>query len=609
MREVLTKSMARNIFYGGSLFFILIFVALSVHSHYYIVNVATNKATLTASVAAGKHVWERNSCINCHSMLGEGAYFAPELGNVMTRWGVADDPEAAFEVTKGWMEAQPSGIEGRRQMPQFNLSDEEIQNLTDFLMWTEHDPHAGLAPERRRLRREIMKYQTQSIAKIYFIVAMALFLVQVSGGLLAGWIYVMPNTLSELVPFNIVRMLHTNSLVVWLLLGFFGAAYFIVPEEAENEIYSPMLAYVQLAILVLGTLGVVVTYLFNLFEGSYLFGTQGREFLEQPTWVKIGIVVAALIFLFNVSMTVLKGRKTAIANVLLLGLWGLALLFLFAFYNPANLSLDKQYWWYVIHLWVEGVWELIMASILAFLMLKLTGVDREVVEKWLYVIVATALFSGILGTGHHYYWIGTPGYWQWIGSIFSSLEIVPFFAMMAFAFVMVWKGKRDHPNKAALLWSLGTATLAFFGAGIWGFLHTLHGVNYYSHGTQITAAHAHLAFYGAYVCLNCAIFTYAMPILLGRDPYNQVLNMASFWLMSGGVVFMTFTLTFAGTVQTHLQRVLGMDFMGVQDQLAVFYWMRFGAGIVVVLGAILFIYAVLVPRREVISKSAHVAAE
>lgn len=73
--------------------------------------------------------------------------------------------------------------------------------------------------------------------------------------------------------------------------------------------------------------------------------------------------MAALIFLYNVSMTVLKGKKTAITNILLLGLWGLALLFLFAFYNPGNLSLDKQYWWYVVHLWVEGVWELIMASI------------------------------------------------------------------------------------------------------------------------------------------------------------------------------------------------------------------------------------------------------
>ena len=445
-----------------------------------------------------------------------------------------------------------------------------------------------------------MKYETQKIALAYFSVALGLFLIQIIGGLLVGWVYVSPNFLSELVPFSTLRMLHTNSLIVWLLLGFFGAAYFLIPEEAEREIHSTRLAYLQLIILVIGTLGVVVTYLFNLFEGHWLLGKEGREFIEQPVWVKIGIVVAALIFLYNVTMTVLAGRKTAISNILLLGLWGLALLFLFAFYNPDNLALDKQYWWYIVHLWVEGVWELIMASILAFLMLKLTGVDREVVEKWLYVIVAAALFSGILGTGHHYFWIGTPGYWQWIGSIFSSLEVIPFFAMMAFAFVMVWKGRRDHPNKAALLWSLGCTTLAFFGAGVWGFLHTLHGVNYYTHGTQITAAHGHLAFYGAYVCLNIAIFTYALPILRGRDPYNQVLNMAAFWLMSGGMVFMTFTLTFAGTIQTHMQRIVGDYYMDVQDQLGLFYLMRFGSGIAVVLGAVLFIYSMLVVRREVV---------
>ncbi len=449
-----------------------------------------------------------------------------------------------------------------------------------------------------------MKYQTQKIAYWYFLAAMILFAVQVTGGLIAGWIYVNPNFMSELLPFNIIRMLHTNSLVVWLLLGFFGAAYFLIPEESEREIHSPTLAYLQLAILLLGTLGVVVTYVFDLFQGNWLLGKEGREFIEQPKWVKAGIVVAALIFLFNISMTVLKGRKTAITNVLLLGLWGLALLFLFSFYNPANLALDKMFWWYIVHLWVEGTWELVMASILAYLLLKLTGVDREIIEKWLYIIVATALFSGILGTGHHYYWIGLPGYWQWIGSIFSSLEVIPFFAMMSFSFVMVWKGKRDHPNKAALLWALGAATVAFFGAGVWGFLHTLHGVNYYTHGTQITAAHGHLAFYGAYVAVNLAIFTYAFPILTNRDPYNQVLNMASFWLMTGGMAFMTFVLTFAGTVQTHLQRVMGENFMDIQEGLNLFYLMRWGSGLAVVIGAILFIYAQLAPRKEIISRDA-----
>lgn len=136
MREVLTKSMARNIFFGGSLFFIIIFLLLSLQSHRYIVTTSTDRAALTASVAHGKRVWEHNACVNCHTILGEGAYFAPELGNVMTRWGVEDDPEAAFETLKGWMEAMPTGIEGRRQMPQFNLSDEDIRGLSDFLIWT-----------------------------------------------------------------------------------------------------------------------------------------------------------------------------------------------------------------------------------------------------------------------------------------------------------------------------------------------------------------------------------------------------------------------------------------------------------------------------------------
>ncbi|SLN21965.1 Nitric oxide reductase subunit B [Pseudoruegeria aquimaris] len=438
-----------------------------------------------------------------------------------------------------------------------------------------------------------MKYQSQKVALAYFACALALFAIQVLGGLLAGWIYVSPNFLSELLPFNIVRMLHTNALIVWLLTGFFGAAYFLLPEESEREIFSVKLAYIQLAILMVGTLGAVVSYLMGIHEG--------REFLEQPLWVKFGILVAAVIFLVNVSLTVLQGRKTAITNVLLLGLWLLSLLWIFAFINPENLSLDKMYWWFVVHLWVEATWELVMAAILAFLMLKLTGVDREVVEKWLYVICGTALFSGILGTGHHFYWIGTPGYWQWIGSIFSTLEVIPFFLMMSFAFVMVWKGRKNHPNKAALLWSLGSSTVAFFGAGVWGFLHTLHGVNFYSHGTQITAAHGHLAFYGAYVALNLAMFSYAMPILRGRTPYNQVLNMASFWLMTGGMAFMTFVLTFAGTIQTHMQRVVGDYYMDVQDALDVFYMMRFGAGLAVVIGALLFIYSLAVVRREVIA--------
>ena len=441
-----------------------------------------------------------------------------------------------------------------------------------------------------------MRYETQRLAYPYFAGAMLLFISQVVVGSLAGLIYVMPNLFSEILPFHIVRMIHTNSLIVWLLLGFFGATYYLLPEESETEIYSPLLAHLQFWIFFLSAAVAVVGYLFGVHEG--------REFLEQPLYVKIGLTIGVLIFLANISLTVLRGRKTSVSSVLLLGLWGAGLFFFFAFYNPGNLVLDKIYWWWVVHIWVEGVWELIMAALLAYLLIKVTGVDREVIEKWLYIVVGLALFSGLLGTGHHYYWIGTPAYWQWVGSIFSTLEVAPFFAMVVWAFTMVYKGGRDHPNKAALLWALGCPLVAFFGAGVWGFMHTLAPVNYYTHGTQITAAHGHLAFYGAYVMLNLGIITYAMPSLRGLTPYNQVLNMWSFWLMTGAMSFMTFTLTFAGVVQTHLQRVQGeLDFMTIQDQLALFYWMRLGSGLVFVIGAILFVYAVYGPVREQLTEA------
>ena len=135
MFDALTKSAARNIFYGGSLAFLLIFVSLTAQSHMYVVNTSTAKAPITDGVVLGKHVWEKNACIDCHTILGEGAYYAPELGNVFVRYGGDKDAAGAREAIKTWMKAQPTHIEGRRQMPQFNLSDKELDALVDFFEW------------------------------------------------------------------------------------------------------------------------------------------------------------------------------------------------------------------------------------------------------------------------------------------------------------------------------------------------------------------------------------------------------------------------------------------------------------------------------------------
>jgi len=445
-----------------------------------------------------------------------------------------------------------------------------------------------------------MKYKSQAVAKPYFIGAMVLFVAQILFGLIMGLQYVVGDFLFPHIPFNVARMVHTNTLIVWLLMGFMGSAYYLVPEESERELYSPKLALIMFwvflvaaGLTVIGYLSVPYATLAKI-TGNELLPTMGREFLEQPTITKMGIVVVALAFLFNIGMTFLKGRKTAITSVMLLGLTGLAVFFLFSFYNPDNLVRDKFYWWWVVHLWVEGVWELILGSMLAFVLIKITGVDREVIEKWLYVIITLTLVTGIIGTGHHYFWIGAPEYWQWFGSVFSALEPIPFFAMTVFAFNMVNRRRREHPNRAATLWALGTGVMSFLGAGVWGFLHTLAPVNYYTHGTQITAAHGHMAFYGAYVMVVITMISYTMPLMRGRVANSnsaQVLEMWGFWLMTIAMVFITLFLTAAGILQVWLQRVspTPLGFMAAQDQVALFYWLREGTGVVFLIGLLLYL--------------------
>ncbi|MBI5923968.1 cbb3-type cytochrome c oxidase subunit I [Aquabacterium sp.] len=454
-----------------------------------------------------------------------------------------------------------------------------------------------------------LKYQSQSVATYYFVAALLLFVGQIVFGLAMGLQYIIGDFLFPAIPFNVARMVHTNLLIVWLLFGFMGSAYYLVPEEAETELYSPKLALVLFwvflvagALTVLGYLMVPYAKLAEL-TGNDLLNTMGREFLEQPLPTKVGIVVVALGFLFNITMTLLKGRKTSISLVLHLGLWGLAIMFLFSFVNPHNLVRDKMYWWFVVHLWVEGVWELILGALLAFVLIKTTGVDREVIDKWLYVIIAFALMTGILGTGHHFYFIGLPGYWQWIGSIFSAMEPIPFFMMTVFAFNMVQRRRREHPNQAAVLWAVGTSVMGFLGAGLWGFIHTLSAVNFYTHGTQITAAHGHLAFYGAYVLVVITMISYAMPTLRGRVANSaraQSVEMWSFWIMTISMGVMVLALTGAGILQVWLQRMAAnpASFMATQDQLNFFYWTRLGGGVGFLLGLVTYLLSFFIGGEE-----------
>ena len=134
MTERITKNMAKNIYFGGGLFAILVFAGLTLDTVHQIPKLS-NDDKITESVARGKNLWEVNNCVGCHTILGEGAYYAPELGNVFNRRGASD--EATFKAyMNGWMAAQPLNEPGRRKMPQFNLTEKEVNDISDFLIWT-----------------------------------------------------------------------------------------------------------------------------------------------------------------------------------------------------------------------------------------------------------------------------------------------------------------------------------------------------------------------------------------------------------------------------------------------------------------------------------------
>ncbi len=446
-----------------------------------------------------------------------------------------------------------------------------------------------------------MKYSSQAVAKPYFIFALILLAGEILFGLLMAVQYLYGDFLFPLIPFNVLRMVHTNLLIVLILFGFMGATYYLIPEETERELWSPKLAIITFWVFAAAGVATILGYLFvpyaELTELTFdnLLPTMGREFLEQPLPTKVGIVLVVVAYILNTGMTVLKGRRTVITTVLLTGLFGLAAFFLIAFYLPENLILDKFLWWFTVHLWVEATWELILGAVLAFVLIKVTGVDREHIDKWLYLIIAMTMVSGILGTGHHFFYMGAPEYWLWIGSIASAVEPLPFFLMVLFAFSMARDRKITHDNEMALTWAKGTAVMAFLGAGVWGFMHTLAPVNMFTHGTQLTAAHGHLSFYGAYVMIIFTIVSYAMPILRGR-PYGncqaaQKRELTSFWMMNIGMLGLTLALTAAGIVQILDQRVGTelLGFMESQASIAPIYMIRAGFGLLVFVGLLTYL--------------------
>ena len=414
------------------------------------------------------------------------------------------------------------------------------------------------------IKTNVLGSKSEKLAMMYYRVAIVLLGAQLLMGIIAAIQFLYPSFLFELFDFSVARMVHINALVVWMLYAMIGSVYLLLPSETGIETIGVGIGKLLFWVLTLAVTIVVLVYIFiQVGPGNDMtiwLINEGREYLEAPRWADYGIVVVVLGFIFNVYATAIKGKRTGIMTVMMANLLALAGLYLTGMFFTDNISIDQFWWWWVIHLWVEATWEVYVATVAAWALIQIIGAKRQVVEMWLWIEVAMLFGSGILGLGHHYFWIGTPEYWWEIGALFSALEPVPLVAM--FVHVLYdWgketgkQGKAVMNNTPAFAWIVTNAFGNFLGAGVWGFFHTLPQVNIYTHGTQFTSSHGHLAFWGAYATILIGMFYMGIQRAYGVKVMKMTSKAKwSLFLLNFGMLGMVSALLISGYGQVLVER-------------------------------------------------------
>ncbi|MDE2090635.1 MAG: cbb3-type cytochrome c oxidase subunit I [Gammaproteobacteria bacterium] len=447
-------------------------------------------------------------------------------------------------------------------------------------------------------------YRSQKLAVRYFVAAVTLFGVMIIAGLLSALYYLHPSLLFDVFNFNMAKIFHIDTLVIWLLMGFMGAVYWFLPQELGREVEGIWLAEILFYVFCASVAVVSVVFIFVQYGGSNEFSlwfiNQGRKYVEAPRWAAVGIVVVVLTFVYNVVATCIKARRmTGILWVLVLDLIPLTLLYLDAFPALTNMSKDLYWWWWLVHMWVEGTWEVLIGCIMAWALMDVMGTSRRIVETWLYIEVMLVLGTGILGLGHHYFWIGTPQYWLSIGGFFSALEPLPLLGMVVHAIYDAGAHHMKTNNRPAFYWILAEAFGNFIGAGMFGFMMTLPQINLFSHGTQWTVSHGHFAFWGAYGCGVIAILYIAKQKISGVNFLDGRAWKWGFGLLNFGLIGMVGGLLIAGIAQAFYERAIGgstlMAFMAGQENpwFVSGMYARMGFGLIFAAGYVVLVYDLL----------------
>jgi nitric oxide reductase subunit B len=392
----------------------------------------------------------------------------------------------------------------------------------------------------------------------YFVIALVLFLVQcLLGGKMAHDYVDGANfygfNLSQYLPFNIARTWHLQLAIFWIATAWLGMGIFIAPlvsgREPKGQRALVNVLFGALVLVVVGSMaGEYLSIKGMLGKLWWWVGTQGWEYLELGRLWMILLIAGMAIWLFIVARGLRSALKAesdrgGLTHLLLYSATAIPVFYCFGLMvNRGSHITMADYWrWWLIHLWVEGMFEVFAVVVIGFLMVRLGLVTAHSTLRATYFQLIILMGSGIIGTGHHYYWIGAPEAWIALGAVFSALEVIPLTLLMVEAYgqyKVIRAGGQEFPYKAAFWFLVATAFWNLFGAGALGFLINLPFVSYFQHGSFLTAAHGHGALMGVYGMLAIALALFSLRNVVQERYWKERWFMVGFWGLNIGLMGM-----------------------------------------------------------------------
>lgn len=402
----------------------------------------------------------------------------------------------------------------------------------------------------------------------YFIVVGAVFLTQLAVGVLMAHYYSERTSfygfdIGKYLPFNFLRSLHIQTPIVWIGLSWIGAALFLAPAISKREAKGQgflvdLLFWVTLFVVAGGLIGNYLGNINVIDKNWFWFGNQGLSYIELGRFWQIGFFVGLLTWSVLVFRALWpeKGQFSKAIKEFFTGniylehlLWAatlnIALLYAAGMVPltgiASSFSITDFWRWWVVHLWVEQSFEFFTVAVSAYLLMETGLVSRTLAERAVYFELILIFLGGVLGTGHHLYWVGAGSMWVPIGSMFSFIEVIPLVLLIIESiqqYRLIQGTGGTFKYNLAYLFIIGAAFWNFVGAGVFGGgLINAPLVNYYEHGTFLTLNHAHMALFGAFGLLALGLIYYCLRYAAGNHtPFTEKTGYWAFWLYNIGLL-------------------------------------------------------------------------